>query len=382
MAKRLKIINLILVLTMGVTTHPHGSCIGRHNTPQSATNNIPIVITIDNNYVWPAIVSMTSMLENAKETTSYHIHVLISGDFLEENKQKLLSLKSAYKNCDISFFDMGNEFDNFQPDNGVTIDWITKVVFYRLRVPSVLSNIQKCIYLDTDTLIREDLSELYDIDVSDYYVAGVADGMRWRGHNHTRIKSYFSAIGLPDAKHYINAGILLMNLKEMRKNNLEKRFAEFVDIKVNKEKIAAYADQDAINVVCYDKILDLPIKYNVMLSCIDFITPYKKNGYAKLCQSEEEWEKGIKNPVVMHYALQNKPWKNFCPHMVDWWEHAAKTAFVKEIIKTYKSELEKNCKKFRNSRQVRALKRFFSDQKKSAKKQKNQVRYSVLLTKS
>ena len=59
---------------------------------------IPIAMAADNNYTYPTMVSITSLMTNAENSTHYDVHIMISGDFLEENKQKLLSLQEKFDN--------------------------------------------------------------------------------------------------------------------------------------------------------------------------------------------------------------------------------------------------------------------------------------------
>ena len=82
------------------------------NVNVCAKTEIPIAMCLDNKYTLPTIVAMTSMLENVKEGTEYKYYLLVPGDFTDENKQKILSLKEKYKSkpFDINFIDMKDEF--------------------------------------------------------------------------------------------------------------------------------------------------------------------------------------------------------------------------------------------------------------------------------
>lgn len=60
-----------------------------------------------------------------------------------------------------------NEYKNYSH--------FTKAIFYRLKIPSILCDEEKCIYIDTDIIVRKDLSELYRVNISDYYIAEVQD---------------------------------------------------------------------------------------------------------------------------------------------------------------------------------------------------------------
>ena len=88
-----------------------------------------------------------------------------------------------------------------------------------------IENIEKLLYLDIDIMVGGDIAKLYDIDIEGYEYAAVKE-------------KYGCWIIRPD---YINAGMLLFNMKEIRKNKL----LEKSRILIRKRKLL-FADQDAI----------------------------------------------------------------------------------------------------------------------------------------
>ena len=275
----------------------------------------PIAMCLDDNYTLPTIVAMTSMLENVKEDTEYKYYLLVPGDFQEENKKKILSLKEKYKSkaFDIDFIDMGDEFK----DAKTTKFWTTPT-FYRLDLPSLLSTYNKCIYLDGDAVVEKDLSELYNIDLEDNYVGGVRDcGL---GDDYAKI------LGISDMDKYINAGVLLMNLKKLRDDKLEDKFKWFVENKVNKCNEILLQDQDTVNACCFDKIKILPPKYNCMQHFIN------KN-YCVSFYGKDQNDEAFNDPVVIHYAASFlKPWKNTNVLFAEkWWDYAIKSGIYDKL---------------------------------------------------
>ncbi len=83
----------------------------------------------------------------------------------------------------------------------------------------------KILYLDIDMMAGGDISKLYNIDIENYEYAAVKE-------------KYGSWIIRPD---YINAGMLLMNLKKMKETKLLEKAREKI-----KHKKMLFADQDAI----------------------------------------------------------------------------------------------------------------------------------------
>ena len=305
------------------------------NVNVCAKTEIPIAMCLDNNYTLPTIVAMTSMLENVKEETEYKYYLLAPGDFTDENKQKILSLKEKYKSkqFEINFIDMKNEFKDARKRGALAAP-----TYYRLNLPSVLYMHDKCIYLDGDVVVSKDLSEFYNIDLKDNYVGGVKDG--------TLSAGYSEILGIKDKTKYINCGVLLMNLKKLRDDKIEDKFKWFIENRVNKCKEIICQDQDTINACCHEKIMILPPKYSFMEFFFDF---YKKpwlSFYSKVHNDE-----ALHDPVVIHYACPPlKPWETFGALFAEiWWEYAIKSGFydkIPEVIAVEKKilELRKNPK--------------------------------------
>lgn len=108
----------------------------------------------------------------------------------------------------------------------------------RAAYAHIFQNFDRILSLDTDLVVVNDISDLWDVDITDYHCAGVID----RG------------IGTPN---YYNAGVILMNLKSLRDNGVTDRM-----IRMLNSQRCRYIDQDALNVCCEGKILELPLRYN------------------------------------------------------------------------------------------------------------------------
>ena len=112
-------------------------------------------------------ITMFSMLENAKKTTSYDYYLLVPSSFDNKNKKMIMKLKENY-NCDIHFIDMKNSFSDLKQ----MIAHITSPTYYRLLAADILPNYyDRCLYLDVDVCVCQDLSELYSIDLGNNYCA-------------------------------------------------------------------------------------------------------------------------------------------------------------------------------------------------------------------
>lgn len=289
-------------------------------------SKIPVILSADNNYAPYMYITMFSMLENAKKTTSYDYYLLVPSSFDNKNKKMIMKLKENY-NCDIHFIDMKNSFSDLKQ----MIAHITSPTYYRLLAADILPNYyDRCLYLDVDVCVCQDLSELYSIDLGNNYVAGVkAAGYHFAPQKHCQ------RLKLPNIDHYINAGVLVMNLKQIRQDKMTEKF-----VKLSKNNYET-VDQDVLNVACFGRIKTLPLKYNFMQqyetlniwqSCI-----------SKKIYSSEEIEEAKNSPVIIHYANKIKPWNDISVYMAEhWWKYADK-AHISKINKKieYKKLLQK-----------------------------------------
>ncbi len=273
-------------------------------------HEIPIVLAGDNNYAVPMMVVIESLLSTAKKTTTYRLDLLVSNDFSKENMDKIERICKRHEKYKLNFHVM----DAAEDDKFVQIEHISAATYYRLKLPELLKDVKKCVYLDCDIVVKKDLSELFRLNVDDKYIAGVPAAGYY--YPDTKVQVKLDELGIPDMNSYVNAGVLIMNLANMRRDNLSEEFYFLLN------KNFASQDQDILNVACYKGIRRLPFKYNVMTKYpIDDKSAYTKSEMLQRAYTRPEWNGGRKNPVIIHYADICKPWNSVeSARMKDWWE--------------------------------------------------------------
>jgi lipopolysaccharide biosynthesis glycosyltransferase len=284
-------------------------------TTQDST--VPIAMALDDGYLYPTIVSVTSVMENSDKDVQYDFYIMHPSKFKSESKNKLKTLEKKYSKCHINLIDMGDQYKNAN-DKG----HITTPAYYRLSLSDVLpQSFDKVIWLDGDTLTFHDLRKMYDINMDGYYYKGFLDD------NVNAVKSF----GVNN-DHCICSGVMLVNLKELRRDNMVQVFKEF--IKKNNEKLIQH-DQTTINVVCYEKIGILPAKYGIY--SYDDVKQAREQADVYLCSygyTADELEKAYEDPTILHCI--RKPWKSMDVPFADiWWDYARKTDFFEEIHSKY-----------------------------------------------
>lgn len=334
MKKRLlAIICAVAVMFSGVANFTY------RRTHADESQVIPIAMAADNNYTYPLIVAMTSILENKNPDTKIDFYVMLSGDFLDENKAKIMSLQNKYDHCRITLIDMKDKAKNMH-----TSRHITEASYYRLMLPSILPELDKVLYLDSDIIVQKDLSDLYSQDLENYYLAGILDvcigGDKMVSVRRNRAKTerdfFIEKFGVDAYKEkYICAAVTLFNLKKIREDNRHIEFMENAKMYSH-----MYHDQDVLNFVCFGHILVLPDVYH-------------KD--ARFANPSEQ--------VIIHYASRIKPWNTPTRRLANlWYEYAKKTDYYNEI-KEWSSQLRANMRtqnnqKKTNSSQVKNTHKF------------------------
>ena len=268
---------------------------------------ITIFFAIDENYAPLLKVAFNSMMKRADPKASYHIivlHVLLS----EKVKKEIRELVSKYPAFRVSFFDVRAKMEMLSKHVNVR-DYYTLTTYYRLILPKAFPRIDKALYLDADIVLKADVSALFQINLGDLYLGAVADASVQEFPEFAKYTE--KALGIP-RREYFNAGVLIMNLKQLRKFRLEEKIIQLV----SKISFKVAQDQDLLNVLCRGHVLHLSDHWNVM-----------PLGEKK------------KTPYLIHYNLLFKPWKNSSVMYEDIFWEEAKDAGVYEELQKAKEEI-------------------------------------------
>jgi lipopolysaccharide biosynthesis glycosyltransferase len=251
---------------------------------------------------------MFSMLHNYTGTSDIHAYVLTGEDFSEKNLLLLNSLSKRFDNFKVKIINVKSAYN----DVAIHLKHLSKAALYRLMIPRIADSLPNCsrekgIYIDSDLIVVGNIEELFNIDVKGYYIAGVPDWVQYWD------TTYKDKIGIPSMDRYINSGVLLFNLKEINNSNGLKELLE----KTGDGNNFPFADQDAINIVLYNRIKLLPLKYNVITKNIFSrdVGFYNLYGEKNIIEAQE-------NPFILHYITNIKPWLYRDITLSDkWWKY-------------------------------------------------------------
>lgn len=272
----------------------------------SSSNEIPVFFTIDDGYAPYLSTALYSAVSNASPDRQYHAYV-IHEDLTPENQARLAAL--ATDNFKIDFIPMQMELDSITNSsaNFLRCDFFTLTIFFRIFIPAMFPQYDKGIYIDSDTMILDDLAKLYDIDLEGNYLAASLDYSIWDiapFMEYTR-----EAVGIPD-KNYFNSAILLMDMKTLREKHLGEHF---LDLLTTYHFDTIDPDQAYLNAMCLGHVKFLPPTWDVMPG-EHVLTPDDK-------------------PQLIHYNLFSKPWYyDDIAYESYYWQYAPDCGFYQEVL--------------------------------------------------
>jgi len=131
------------------------------------------------------------------------------------------------------------------------------MTYCRLLLPQLV-NVSRLIYLDCDTLVFRDLSELFDLELTPRTVlAAVRDSETLSLSQDSLVLA--KEMNLPADGAYFNCGVMLMNLDELRRQHFFESAVDFLNRWSGKYR---FRDQSAINFLLHGQIDDLPEHWN------------------------------------------------------------------------------------------------------------------------
>lgn len=272
---------------------------------------IPIFFAIDNGYTKFLAVALQSLLDNASKEYDYSIKVLHT-NVEEDNIKKIKKFEKS--NVNIEFVDLNYYIEKIK-DKLYTRDYYSNSTYFRLFIPELYPQYNKAIYLDSDIIVLGDISELYNIDLKKNLVAAAPDDIIQ--FNKVFQDYVEKVVGVAKYQNYFNAGVLLMNLDELRKFHFQDKFCYLLGT----VKYSVAQDQDYLNRLCKGRTKIIGRQWDVMPIV-----------------NEDTKEEDIK---IVHYNFAYKPWHfEDVPYNEYFWKYAKKTEFYNDILKEKDSYTE------------------------------------------
>ena len=286
-------------------------------------SEICVVYITDENYAMPTYISIMSLQENGGNE-QYKVYIL-GDDVSEESRKRFEGLNTA--NFKIICLAVRNEEYLRLAETCLTVGThVSKTALFKFNLPEILPE-DKVLYLDCDIIVNKSINELFRTDISEKYIAAVDDmGDEIRdGQSHLASK-----IGM-SGEHYFNSGVMLLNLKLMREENITQALLRY------REKEANYfMDQDALNFVLSAKRSFLDRKYNFSSTVVNMYL--LEDICDKFCEKQySDVDSCIRDQVIIHLTDKLKPWVYNIPWFTDLFLKYYNKSVYKEDALTLKS---------------------------------------------
>ena len=268
---------------------------------------IHVCLSSDDKYARHLGVTIASILVNKAPEDELFFHIL-DGGISRENRSRLESLQNL-ASFKIEFLAVDTSlFQNFPLDTDGPAH-VSLATYYRILLPEFLPHIEKIIYLDCDVICRSSLAPLYADDMQ---------GFSLKGAIYIDAESQYSRL---DINRYVCAGVLLFNLAQWRRQDLEARCLAF--IREHADKILMH-DQDVLNVICQES-----------LGLLD------RTWDAQVCGTRQARLSGFnelgRTANIIHFIGARKPWLPGCraPYRKEYFRYLALTPWA-EAVRSYR----------------------------------------------
>lgn len=271
---------------------------------------IKIAFCFDQNLTRQVQVAAASLLDHRdRSRTHYHIYCVCNEEAsaVEQKLRQIIETRDPESGLTMKV--IANPYQDAYEIRGISAG-----TYLRLELPGLLPEVDRILYTDVDVLFQGGLEELWQTPMDGMAIAAVRGGAnlsdQWEMNSRRPYWHHLDQM----RGNYINAGVTLMNLAEIRSRNLPKQWREWA-----KEKLY-YQDQDILNITCQGAIVYLPLKYNALayMSEEDYDACIREGVH-----SLQECEEAQKVPVIIHYA-GDKPWKRYDTKLgCLWWDYVS-----------------------------------------------------------
>lgn len=269
---------------------------------------IKAVFCFDENLIAPVQVAAASLIDCcARDALSCEIHCVCTrkAQSVEENLRRKVTARDG--SSTLVMHSVENPYASAYEVRGISTG-----TYLRLALPELLADTDRILYMDADILVRESLRAVWETPMQKKALAAVKGAVnlpeKWEWNSK---RDYWHLLE-GQRGNYINAGVTLLNLEEIRRRNLKKTWDELARQKLY------YQDQDILNITCKGAVQYLPLKYNRLAYMPE--KEYHRFVEEGLC-TQEEYRQAMESPAIVHYA-GDKPWKRYDTNLGSlWWEY-------------------------------------------------------------
>ena len=282
------------------------------------TNRIECALAGDSQAALPMAVVIASAARRLSPPWRLRFHIIDCG--LERRQVNRLRGCCADRAVDVSVITAPLEKLSDFP----TCRHFTAAANSRLLLSSLLPDLDRVIYMDSDMVIDRDLSELWSTNLQGRGLAAAhnAPGPRQMGD---QAAMAYAAADLPDRDDtYFNSGLLLADLARWRHIGVECAARSFF---ASYSKATVCPDQDALNFIFSGRYHKLESRWNEQCAstCANRLPPIRDRNVIDidriiyhLTGAHKPWNGGIRHPSLWSYAQEVG-----AAGWLHWWEWPA-----------------------------------------------------------
>ncbi len=269
------------------------------------SNLIPVFFAIDDKYVKYFAACIKSFINHTSSENQYNIHILHE-DISIKNQDRIKEMET--ENVSISFENVAKRIEKIRKKLSIR-DYYSYTTYYRMFIADMFPQYDKVLYLDADIIVLDDVAKLYRYELGKNYVGATNEQVMV---NHDVFGSYVEQVLGISRMAYFNAGVLVINSKQFRRQNILQKFVDLI----NEYTFVVTQDEDYLNIICQDKILWIDKRWNY--------------------QTSDPVDRDLKDVGIIHYAYAVKPWHSKSIRNADeYWKIAKETMFYPMLKNEY-----------------------------------------------
>ena len=295
-----------------------------------SAGSVHVACCFDQNMELPFLVLASSLKRHLRGDRKVVLHALHS-DPIAHDLAYFIDLNSAKFELRLRHIENQVHADATSPRNP------TAATLLRLKLPSLLKDVDRVVYLDCDLVVLKDITPLYDTDLLGLPLAACLDFWLTGGPPFPPIagwgvrewhKFLSEVVRIDDHKAYFNAGVLVMDLERLRNTSLIQSADEFLE-QTNYRTV--YLDQDALNHAANGAFVRLDSRWNFFGN--------RRKSDSDNADRQISTSRSHSDPWIIHYAGPNKPWSCEGRRTTLWnrqfWREAAESPVLPLLVRAY-----------------------------------------------
>ena len=275
-----------------------------------------VAISLNQKFFYYAYVMLTSLYMNNPE--SEVVVYILHSELTEEQLQAYQKLAQQYGGEIRPVF---IERERFSEQLTTTAEWSIES-YYRLTLPDVLpEQVDRVLYLDVDVIVNSSIREFYDMDFEDKMFGVCKEDAANDPERSPELRNKIFADLFKKGFLYFNSGVMLWNLKEVRKRY---NFTDYMDIARKFDFTFLTPDQDILNYCHWNEV--------------KYVKTDVYNQFSRVAHNEGKDYTYVKDHVrIIHFAGA-KPWNADNIHFdieQIWWDYAKKTPYFGQLCEAF-----------------------------------------------